>query len=445
MLGWGGYWAWDPVENASLLPWLTATAYLHSVIVEERRGMLKVWNLSLIVATFCLTILGTFLTRAGVVTSVHAFSQSAIGPLLLGFLALVIVVSVGLIGWSGDRFRVTGRVDSPLSREAAFLVNNVLFAAFAFVVLLGTVFPLIVEAVDGRQISVGEPYFDDMTRPIGITLLFLMAVAPALPWRAANTVTLHQRLVVPAAVTAAAMVSVAAAGLRGTTPVLTVGLGVFAVAGIVRHLVVAGARHRRAHPASVLPSIWRLLSSDRRLYGGLIVHVGVVLFAVAFSLSTTFSVRRETRMDVGDQVAFGGYTIEFQGMRTTREARRVVTVAQLAVARGGERAGVYEPALSTYAGMAQAIGTPSVRTTLRDDLYLVLVATPAPGTTAAVIGMQSNPLVVWLWIGGAVMAAGAAFAAWPTRRRRAAGGPAAGAAVTAPRTAEGAIPVPVPR
>src|SRR5437868_5967026 len=183
VLGWGGYWAWDPVENASFIPWLTATAYLHSVMVQERRGMLRVWNLSLLLSTFSLTILGTFLTRSGVLDSVHAFTESGIGPAILGFFALVVLVGVGLIGWRGDKLRSPGSIDSPISREGAFLANNVLFAAFAFVVLLGTVFPLIAEAINGDRLSVGRPYFDRMTMPVGLALLFLMAVAPALPCR----------------------------------------------------------------------------------------------------------------------------------------------------------------------------------------------------------------------------------------------------------------------
>ena len=183
VLGWGGYWGWDPVENASLLPWITATAFIHSVMVQERRGMLRVWNLSLVIATFCLTILGTFLTRSGIVTSVHAFSQSSIGPWLLTFLFVVMFTGVGLVAWRADKLHAPGRIDSPISREAAFLANNLLFAALAFVVLLGTVFPLLAEALRGSTLSVGEPYFDRMGAPIGLMLLFLMAVAPALPWR----------------------------------------------------------------------------------------------------------------------------------------------------------------------------------------------------------------------------------------------------------------------
>jgi cytochrome c-type biogenesis protein CcmF len=186
VLGWGGYWSWDPVENASFMPWLTATAFIHSLMVQERRGMLRVWNLSLVIATFCLTILGTFLTRSGVINSVHAFSQSNIGPALLGFLGVVVAVGLGLIAWRGDVLHTPGRIDSPVSREAAFLANNLLFTGFAFVVLMGTVFPLLAEAIQGRQLSVGQPYFDRLVVPIGIGLLFLMAVAPALPWRAAS-------------------------------------------------------------------------------------------------------------------------------------------------------------------------------------------------------------------------------------------------------------------
>jgi len=214
VLGWGGYWGWDPVENASFLPWLTGTAYLHSVMIQERRGMLRVWNLSLLCATFSLTILGTFITRSGVLESVHAFSEGSIGPLFLAFFAVVATVSVGLIGWRGDRLRAPGRIDSPVSREGSFLANNVLFAIFAFVILLGTVWPLIVEALRDERISVGVPYFERMTMPVGITLLFMMAVAPVLPWRKAGGELLRHRLQGPAWCGVAALVRLA--GSRGS-------------------------------------------------------------------------------------------------------------------------------------------------------------------------------------------------------------------------------------
>ena len=418
VLGWGGYWAWDPVENASFLPWLTATAYLHSVLVQERRGMLRVWNLSLLVATFCLTIFGTFLTRSGVINSVHSFTQSAIGPILLGFLVVVVVVSVALIAWRGDRLRSPGRIDSPLSREGAFLANNLLFAAFALVVLIGTVFPLVAEAYDGRQLSVGEPYFDSMTRPIGFVLLFLMAVAPALPWRAASAGVLHRRLAGPAWVGALSMLAAATAGLRGLAPLGAVGLGAFALAGIARQFAVGMAARRRQTGERPPVALVRMVAANSRLYGGLVVHVGVVLFALGFTMSSSFSVEREASLEVGQSTSLRGYTITYLGGRTERTGQKTTVSSRLRVDRGGRSLGVYEPALSRFPGSNQAIGTPSVRNGWREDVYLTLVATPG-NDDRVVVGVRVNPMVLWLWIGAAVMAAGTAVAAWPAGRRRA--------------------------
>jgi len=415
VLGWGGYWAWDPVENASLLPWLTATAYLHSVLVQERRGMLRVWNLSLVTATFALTIFGTFLTRSGAVNSVHAFSQSAIGPLLLGFFTAIVLVSVGLIGWRADRLRTPGRIDSPISREGAFLANNLLFAAFALVVLLGTVFPLLAEAYDGRQLSVGEPYFDSMARPIGFALLFLMAVAPALPWRAAGGDVLHRRLVVPAWAAALAMLAAAVAGLRGLAPLGALGLGVFATAGIIRSFAVGLAARRRSTGEPWARALVGMVAGNSRLYGGLIVHLGVVLFALAFTFSSSLSTEREAVLRRGESASLRGYTVTYVDDASTRSARKTSVSVALEIRKGGRDLGTYEPALSTFAGSRQAIGTPSVRNGLREDVYLTLIAAPDNGR--AVVGIRVNPLVVWLWVGAGVMVAGTAVAAWPGARR----------------------------
>ncbi len=247
VLGWGGYWGWDPVENASLLPWLTGTAFIHSVIVQERRGMLRVWNLSLVLATFCLTILGTFLTRSGVVNSVHAFTQSSIGPWLLAFLGVCVVICLALIAWRADRLHAPGRIDSPVSREAAFLANNLLFTGLAFVVLLGTVFPLVAEAVRGNQLSVGEPYFARMTTPIGLALLFLMAVAPALPWRAASGEVLRRTACSsPRTRGSSAMLLTLVFLTRTLATVLAFGLATFAIFAIVRETGLAVRARRRA-------------------------------------------------------------------------------------------------------------------------------------------------------------------------------------------------------
>ncbi|HLF99835.1 MAG TPA: heme lyase CcmF/NrfE family subunit [Acidimicrobiia bacterium] len=421
VLGWGGYWAWDPVENASFLPWLTATAYLHSVMVQERRGMLRVWNLSLLIATFSLTILGTFLTRSGVVNSVHSFTQSAIGPMLLGFLGVVVVTGVGLIGWRGDRLRAPGRIDSPISREGAFLANNLLFAGFAFVVLLGTVFPLVAEALNGTQLSVGEPYFDRMTLPIGITLLFLMAVAPALPWRAASTGVLRARLAGPGWFAAATMLALALLGARGVAQMLAFGLAAFAVAGIVRQVWIAVHARMRADGCGPLRSLVRVVGGNRRLYGGLVVHLGVVMVAVALAASQGYAVKREFTLAKGESASVRDYTITYLGREVSVTGQKRTVAARVAVEKSGRHLGVYAPAVQIFPNATQAIGTPSVRTGLTEDLYLTLVNAPVASdaeTEDVTIGVGVNPMILWLWMGGGLLGLGTVVAAWPSRRRR---------------------------
>ena len=401
VLGWGGYWAWDPVENSSFLPWLTATAYLHSVMVQERRGMLRVWNLALLLATFSLTILGTFLTRSGVLDSVHSFTESPIGPAILGFFGVVSIIVLGLIGWRGDHLRSPGAIDSPVSREGFFLANNLLFAAFAFVVLLGTVFPLILEAINGARISVGRPYFDRMTMPIALSLLFLMAVAPVLPWRKASGELLRTRLQWPAWFAAFTLVVCVMAGVRGLAPLLTFGLGAFAAGAATRQLVLA-ARNQG----------WRGLVG--RANGGMIVHLGVVVIAVAFAASSSYSDRAEPRLAPGQSARVGGHTITYEGTRTVKHENRTSVEARVRI-DGGR---VYSPSLSTFPFATQAIGTPSVRAGLTEDVYLTLVVAPRTPTSTAVIGVIVRPLILWLWIGGGIMALGTLLAALPGRRRR---------------------------
>jgi cytochrome c-type biogenesis protein CcmF len=399
VLGWGGYWAWDPVENASFLPWLTGTAYLHSVMVQERRGMLRVWNLSLLCATFALTILGTFLTRSGVLDSVHAFTESGIGPSILAFFALVVTVTVGLIGWRGDRLRAPGRIDSPWSREGSFLANNVLFAAFAFVVLLGTVFPLLVEALNGDRLSVGVPYFNRMTMPIGISLLFLMAVAPVLPWRKASAETLSKRLLWPAWIGTGCVVVAVLLGARGLAPLLAFGLGGFAGGAALRQIALATRRQG-----------WRGLVG--RTNGGMVVHLGVVLIAIAFAASSSYASQAEFRMEPGDSRAIAGHTVELVDVVDTGDAAKSERKARVRV-DGGQ---IYAPALQKFPNGTQQIGRPSVRSTPIDDVYLALLDAPNDGPIR--LRVIVAPLVIWLWIGGGVIAVGSAMAAFPGRRRR---------------------------
>ena len=418
VLGWGGFWAWDPVENASFMPWLIGTAYLHSVMVQERRGLLRVWNLSLVIATFSLTILGTFLTRSGVIQSVHAFSDSTIGPLLLGFFGLVLVTGVGLIAWRGDRLRSVGGIDSPVSREGAFLANNLLFVAFAVVVLLGTVFPLLYEALNhGQQITVGAPYFNRLIIPIGLGLLFLMAVAPALPWRKTTVEVMRGRLAVPATLAVLVVVVCVVAGMHGFEPLVAFGLAAFAAGSAGRALVLSvRAAWRSARGAGVPPARawlagWHGLVG--RANGGMIVHLGVIVLVVGLAAASAFGHRTEVLLSPGQRTVFEGHTIEFLGTRTVTTP----AVSELQAVLRVDGRGTYTPAISSFGSDSQDVGTPAIDSSWRQDVYLTIDSTPPTGNTWT-FGVVVQPLVVWLWVGGLLVAVGAVLSAIPGRRRR---------------------------
>ncbi|HLI15008.1 MAG TPA: cytochrome c-type biogenesis CcmF C-terminal domain-containing protein [Acidimicrobiales bacterium] len=406
VLGWGGFWGWDPVENAAFLPWLTATAYLHSVMVQERRGLLRIWNLSLLVATFSLTILGTFLTRSGVVQSVHAFSDSGIGPALLGLFAAAVLGGVVLIGWRGDRLRAPGSIDAAASREGAFLVNNLLFAGFALVVLVGTVFPLFVQAIDGQQLTIGRPYFDAFGLPIGLALLFFMAIAPALPWRKAAPGVLRRRLVVPAWTAVATVAACVGAGLRGLAPLLAFGLAGFAGASALRQLALAAAAARRR-------GLSPLTGLVGRANGGMVVHLGVVVVAVGLAAASSFGQRAELTLRPGQSARVDGHELTLLAVRSFSDPSRSGSEALVRVDGGG----VFRPAIDTFRGDTESVGTPSIDSGALDDVYLSPVEI-TPGRQVVTLDVVVQPLVVWLWIGGALVALGALLAALPGRRRR---------------------------
>ena len=401
VLGWGGYWGWDPVENASFLPWLTGTAYLHSVLVQERRGMLRVWNLSLVCATFSLTILGTFITRSGVLASVHNFSESGIGPWLLSFFAVCVLVTVGLIFWRGDRLRSPGRIDSAISREGAFLANNLVFAAMAFIILLGTVFPLIVEAFNNERISVGVPYFERMTMPVGMTMLFLMALAPVLPWRKASGELLRTRLEWPAWGGVAALVIAVLVGGRGFAPLLGFAMAGFAAGSAIRQLVLATRRQG-----------WRGLVG--RVNGGMVVHLGVIALAVGFVASSAYLRQGEFQMELGESVRLGDTTIEYVDAATIEHSNRIEEQVTLVV--DGQ---VLAPALERFITSGQLVSQPATRTTFTEDVQVALLIPPEddPGRPT-VVRATRQPLILWLWAGGLLMLIGTVLSAFPGKRQR---------------------------
>ena len=401
VLGWSGVWAWDPVENASFLPWLTGTAYIHSVLVQERRGMLRVWNLSLLLATFSLTILGTFLTRSGVLNSVHAFSESDIGKYLIVFFGVIVAVSLWLIAWRGDSLRSPGSIDSPVSREGAFLANNVLFALFAFVVLLGTVFPLVIEALQNRQIVVGEPFFDQLSKPIGIAMLAMMSIAPVLPWRKASEEVLRQRLFWPAWCGIGTLVVSLLVGADGLAPLLAFTLGGFASGAALRQLVLATRRQG-------------LRGLVGRANGGMVVHLGVILISVALAASNSYTRSQELSLKLNTPAEFGGHVFELKGFENEK-TDRLTAVKAIVQIDGGKS---YAPAITKFVQMGNNIGTPSVKSSWRYDLYLTLEPPVKSESGEARIKVFIKPLVMWMWIGGGMMAVGTLLALFPGRRRR---------------------------
>jgi cytochrome c-type biogenesis protein CcmF len=420
VLGWGGFWGWDPVENAALLPWLCGTAYLHSVLVQERRGLMRVWNLSLSVATFALTILGTFLTRSGVINSVHSFSKSSLGPILITFFFVVIITGFGLIAWRGDRLRSPGGIDAPLGREGAFLLNNVLFVGFAFVVLLGTVYPLLYEAVTQQQVTVGAPYFNTVAVPVGLALLFLMAVAPVLSWRKINGTILWERLSIPIWVGVLTIVICVAFGLRGLAPLVGFGMGAVAASTAARALILSVRAARTRHVGW-----WRGLVG--RANGGMIVHLGVVVLAIGVIAATSYRHQTELALHRGEVVTYQGHTFQFEGVRTVISPSKRAQQALIKVDGGG----VFDPATTNFGSALSTVGTPAIDSGVLGDVYMTFDAVGGLGATSGnqpipnlpagsvAIGVVIEPLLAWLWAGGLLIGVGGVLALVPGTRRRA--------------------------
>ncbi len=393
VLGWGGFWGWDPVENAAFVPWLVATAFLHSVIAHNRRGIYKMWNVSLICSTFALTILCTFLTRSGVLESVHAFSNSDIGPYLIAFFGLSVVTSVVLIVWRTDRLRSPSQIDAPLSREGLFLANNFAFGALGLVILLGTIFPLFVEAVTSKQVTVGSPYFNEMTMPIIVTLLILMGIAPVLPWRTATTELAMSRLTIPLTCGTVILLVCVGFGVRGLGPLIVYFLAGFGATSAIRQLAIEIRRR----------GITGLLG---RSGGGMIVHLGVLVVACAMASSLSFGHRAEFAMRPNESVSYFGHRIEYMGVQDVKYPNRAAIEAKILV----DNSRILKPALSQYQGGGPSVGTPAVDSSVTNDLYLTIDMTPANANGVAEIGVVVQSMVEWIWIGGAIVALGTLMA-----------------------------------
>jgi cytochrome c-type biogenesis protein CcmF len=416
VLGWGGYWAWDPVENAAFMPWLTGTAFLHSVMIQERRRMLRLWNISLVILTFGLTLFGTFLTRSGVIASVHAFTQGSIGILFLSFLALVLLTALGLVAWRWDALRSEGELDSVVSRESAFLLNNVFLVAAAFTVFFGTVFPLLSEAVRGVKVSVGAPFFNQVNIPLFLSLVFLMGVGPLIAWRRASLDNLKRNFLWPVALGIVAAAVAFSLGVRSFLAALTFATTVFVAVTIAVDFTRA-TRARLRVGESLLPAMGGLLLRHNRRYGGFVVHLGILIIAVGVMGSHAWSVQTETTLHRGETAELAGYRFRFDGLSAVEESNHFKVVGAFTVSNG-RALGVLRPAKKFYPQEQAPIAYVDYRLGLREDLYLVLGDFARDGSQAT-IKLQVNRLVSWIWIGGLVLTLGALLAILPERHKRA--------------------------
>jgi cytochrome c-type biogenesis protein CcmF len=416
VLGWGGYWAWDPVENAAFMPWLTGTAFLHSVMIQERRRMLRLWNISLVILTFGLTLFGTFLTRSGVIASVHAFTQGSIGILFLGFLALVLLTALGLVAWRWDVLRSEGELDSVVSRESAFLLNNVLLIAAAFTVFFGTVFPLLSEAVRGVKVSVGAPFFNQVNVPLFLSLVFLMGVGPLIAWRRASLDNLKRNFLWPVALGIVAAAAAFALGVRSLLAALTFATTVFVAVTIAVDFTRA-TRARLRVGESLFPAMGGLLLRHNRRYGGFVVHLGILIIALGVMGSHAWSVQTETTLHRGETAELAGYRFRFDGLTAVEESNHFKVVGAFTVSNG-RVLGVLRPAKKFYPQEQAPIAYVDYRLGLREDLYLVLGDFARDGSQAT-IKLQVNRLVSWIWIGGLVLTLGALLAILPERHKSA--------------------------
>jgi cytochrome c-type biogenesis protein CcmF len=402
VLGWGGYWAWDPVENASFMPWLIATAFLHSSVVQARRGMLQAWNFVLVIATFALTILGTFLTRSGVITSVHSFTQSPIGPALLWFLMVVLVASFGLFAARAHLVASSPRLDSLASREGAFLLNNLLLTVFAFVVLTGTLYPMFVEAFSGAQVGVGRPFFDRLAIPLAFGLLLAMGLGPITPYRSARPDIVWQRIRNPLRVALGAAALAVVLGYRTPWLLAFILAAVFVISVIARNLFVnartMATKRQMSFPAGAL----RVMRNDPGYWGGQISHLGVAVLAIGIAFSANLSVATDITLTPGSTESVAGFDITYVSSFTRQESTRFVSGALVEVAKNGKVVSNLEPRLNQYPTSTQSVATPEVDASWNGDLYLSLKSIDAGQVT---LGVFWFPFIWLVWVGGFVAAA----------------------------------------
>jgi cytochrome c-type biogenesis protein CcmF len=418
-VGWGGYFAWDPVENAALMPWLAATAFLHSVMVQEKKGMLKVWNMLLVALAFSLSLFGTFLTRSGVLNSIHSFTEGSLGPWFLGFIAFVVIGSLALIRWRLPLLRSKTKLESLVSREASFLYNNLLLVALCLTILWGVIFPMLSEAVRGEAVTVGAPYYNFFLRSFGLPLLILMGIGPLIAWRRASLRSLGRTFLIPAAVALVAAVGLLAAGAGSSTPgMIAYSFSAFVLGSIVLEFV-RGTRARRALTSSSWPrALGQLVSRNRRRYGGYVVHAAIVLLAVGIAGSNAYDSSAEGKVRPGQSLSSGGYTVTYRSLTREPQGNHVALRAQVDVYRGKSYLGRLEPGKNEYLAEQQISNEMAIRTDFlrAEDLNLIL---DQPNTDGSIfLKVIVKPLVNLIWLAGIIFVLGSVITLWPDAREQ---------------------------
>src|SRR5579864_3764395 len=411
VLGWGGYWGWDPVENVAFMPWLVGTAFIHSIQMQERRGMLKAWNIVLIMVAFFLSIFGTFVVRSGILASVHAFALSEIGPYFLSFLSLVIVGSLGLFFWRLPRLRAENQIDSLLSRESSFLINNLLFLGIAFAIFWGTIYPLVAEAIADQKVSVGPPYFKQVAGPLLGAMLLLMGIGPLMPWRRASREHFLHNFVTP--VLAAVVALVVIVVLRVVDPFALLGfaLCLFVLGTIVQEFARGTLARHSATGENYFFALGSLIRRNNRRYGGYLVHLAILLIGAGAIGSQIYQLQTVATLTPGQSVSLGAYTLTSGGVQTTQQPGVKVTQGVLTV-NGTE---VLRPERDVFDNFPQQPSTKvGLRSTPFEDLYVVLSDWQADGPGATVtLAIFVNPLVSWIWAGGVLLLLGTLVTLWP--------------------------------
>jgi cytochrome c-type biogenesis protein CcmF len=418
-VGWGGYYAWDPVENAALMPWLAATAFLHSVMIQEKRGMLRIWNVVLVILAFSLSLFGTFLTRSGVVNSIHSFTQSSIGPWFLTFIAITVGISLALLFWRLPLLRSPTRLESPLSREAAFLYNNLLLLALCLTILWGVVYPLLSEAVRGESVVLGRSYYDFFLRAFGLPLLLLMGIGPLIAWRRASLRSLGTTFRLPAAIAVVAGLVLIVLGAGSSIPGLVTYTFAAFVAATIAMEFARGTRARKAlADTSWLGAFSSLVAKNRRRYGGYVVHAAIVLLAIGVAGSSAFDKVSEARLKPGQSMHIGGYDLAYRSLGEHQGPNAMEVRANIDIHREGKDLGVLRAGKNAYAVEQQVSNEVGIRTDwLRlEDLFVIADQIDPNGVVYFRVFVK--PLVNLIWIAGFVFVLGSAITLWPDAREQ---------------------------